>query len=627
MEDLTLINNTSVYRNPAPQSPLQGANVLQPAAVYSKIMLRTIELAESDLVFDSLATERNMPSNNGSNEIVFKRMLSLAAHTQPLVEGIPPASDQGRMVAIKGTTTSYGRVMKFTDKVNWAVPDPLISEYTRQLSLKVVELRDILAQQALHAECQSFYAVEKTPSTTDADILVPKAYGNVTHVKYMNPDCSPTIDDFRKIVLSMEASKVRPYRGSNFLALVSSAVMFDLITDKRVKEFMKWTNTATTYTTDMVIDLFSLSFKKAKTIKTDNTYTDADGAITYIYHLPIATVINSESATKPANDITKLTAVDASVVAAYSGSANVLTNVPADKWGATTTFTIVFLNKTANTNTYASVACTGTGKASIEAIAGTTGYDVLNVHYSFVLGEECLYRIGVEGHTQPQFISKPLGSSGTEDPLNQRQSIGWKIDSLGYKVVNPDAVVAYMACPTQYKININARPDLRNQFTAYNYGYKSAAGKYYHPEQVVQTMVSEWDATAEDNVTTVKYFVRGTTTEVTSVQMTELVNPINGGRFDANGKKQVVIGTVPSTDFYLKTDASVKFVKDQVALYTDSKYYIKGLAGVSTAEVVKMPAAYSDATQLKGDGTGVETRTVVDFGSPAINKTGDERID
>ena len=153
MQDLTLINNTSVYRNPAPQSPLQGQNVMQPAAVYSKIMLRTIELAESDYTFDGLASEKNMPSNNGSNEIVFKRMLSLATHTQPLVEGIPPASDQGRMVAIKASTNQYGRYMEFTDKVDWAVVDPLISEYTRQLSLKIPELKDLLAQQALLSEC------------------------------------------------------------------------------------------------------------------------------------------------------------------------------------------------------------------------------------------------------------------------------------------------------------------------------------------------------------------------------------------------------------------------------------------------------------------------------------------
>lgn len=590
MDDLTLINNTSVYRNPAPQSPLQGVNVMQPAAVYSKIMLKTIELAESDYVFDGLAVERNMPSNNGSNEIVFKRMLSLAAHTQPLVEGIPPASDQGRMVAIKASTNSYGRVMKFTDKVNWAVVDPLISEYTRQLSLKVPETKDILAQQALLAECQSFYACKKTRSETDPDTYVPVANGDVTHIKYLTPDCTPTIDDFRKIVLSMEAAKVRPYQGSNFLALVSSAVMFDLITDKRVKEFMKYANTAQAYTNDVVVDLFSLAFKKAKTIKTDNTYTDANGDARYIYH--------DASANK--NYILKSPLADhASVTGGY-------TPVAGD----------IVINLADNSSTNASVTGATTAFTLIP-----NSVDVLNVHYSYIIGEEALFRVGVEGHTAPQFIKKELGSAGTEDPLNQRQSIGWKIDSIGYKVANPDAVVAYMSIPSQYKVNVNARPDMKNQFTDYDYGYMDNNDKYWHPEQVLSTVVADGKGGYET-----KHFVRGTNIEVHPVRMTQLVKPINSGRFDDSGKKPVVEGTVPTASYYLKTNASIKFLKDQVVKHTDNKFYIKGLAGTASAEVFELPGTYS-VTIPKADGTGNETRTAIDEGISAINLTGDPRID
>ena len=581
MDDLTLINNTSVYRNPAPQSSLQGQGVMQPNAVYSKIMLKTVELAESDYVFDGLATERNMPSNNGSNEIVFKRMLSLAAHTQPLVEGIPPASDQGRMVAIKASTKQYGRVMKFTDKVNWAVVDPLISEYTRQLSLKFPETKDLLAQQALLTECQMFYASEKEQSDKDPDILVPKTNAlPVNHIKFMSPDCAPTIDEFRKIVLSMEAAKVRPYQGSNFLVLASSAVLFDLITDKRVKEFMKNTGTASPYTNDMVVDLFSLAFKKAKTIKTDNTYTDYDGNTIYIYHDAAANKnylltapISERNGTFAAGDkVVDLSKRDSSAVTEASGA------IPAS-------------------------------------------LDVLNIHYSFVLGEECLFRIGVEGHTQLQFIKKELGSAGTEDPLNQRQSIGWKVDSLGYKVPNPDAVVAYLSCPTQYKINVNARPDMKNQFTDYNYGYMSADGKYFHPEQVVQTVVYD----GEDGYVN-KYFVRGTTTEVEPVKMTKLVKPVNGGRLSDDGKKQVVVGTLPTSAFCLANNHEAKFLANQVAKHTDGKFYIKGLEGTASAECVELPQSY-EINYLKADGTGTETRTAVDEGVSEYNKTGDPRID
>lgn len=592
MDDLTLINNTSVYRNPAPQSPLQGANVMQPAAVYSKIMLRTIELAESDYVFDGLAVERNMPSNNGSNEIVFKRMLSLAAHTQPLVEGIPPASDQGRMVAIKATTNSYGRVMKFTDKVNWAVVDPLISEYTRQLSLKVPETKDILAQQALLAECQMFYASRKARSGTDSDILVPVANGNVTHVKYLHPDCAPTIDEFRKIVLSMEAAKVRPYQGANFLVLASSAVIFDLITDKRVKEFMKYENTGRAYSNDMVIDLFSLAFKKAKTIKSDNTYIDADGATRYLYHDGTA----NYALLRPLTEHT----LTSGNYASEAGDIKIT-------FAATTFLPTEVEHKTDTNSTHFTMSAANT--------------DVLNAHYAYVLGEECLFRVGVEGHTQPQFIKKELGSAGTEDPLNQRQSIGWKIDSLGYKVANPDAVVAYVSCPTQYKINLNARPDMKNQFTDYDYGYVDAAGNYFYPEQVMQTVTNG----------AVVYYVRGTTTTVTPVKMTSLVNPVNGGRTLANGQKPVVVGSVPTAAYVLassvNTGTPIRFTADQVVKHTDSKYYIKGLAGTAGALCVELPAVVSVANVPSADGTSVGTVSAIDEGVSAYNKTGDPRID
>jgi hypothetical protein len=547
---------------------------MQPAAVYSKIMLRTIELAESDYTFDGLAVERAMPSNNGSNEIVFKRMLSLAAHTQPLVEGIPPASDQGRMVAIKATANSYGRVMKFTDKVSWAVVDPLISEYTRQLSLKVPETKDLLAQEALLAECQMFYAQpKKAASESDPDLrIIDTDARPVTHIKYMSQECSPTIDEFRKIVLSMEAAKVRPYQGSNFLVLASSAVLFDLITDKRVKEFMKYESTGRAYTNDMVIDLFSLAFKKAKTIKTDNTYVDGNGYTRYLY---------------------------------TDGTHNYVLSKPLSEYKGTI-----------GDGDEKIVIATGedAGTTTIDAKA-----DVLNVHYAFVLGEDCLYRIGVEGHTAPQFIKKELGSAGTADPLNQRQSIGWKIDSLGYKVPNPDAVVAYVSVPTQYRINMNQRPDLKNQFTDYQYGFvdEATGKKFYYPDQVIQAV----DPTT-GNVT---YFVRGTSTKVKSVKMTDLVKPVNGGRLQDDGTKPLQVGTTPTAAFILSstvnTDHPVRFLADQVVKHTDGKYYIKNLAGTPEAEVVKLPQVFEVP-----DGTG-EFVTAIDMGVSPHNLTGDERID
>jgi len=599
MDDLSLINNTAVYRTPAAQSPLQGANVMQPAAVYSKIMLKTIELAESDYVFDGLAQERTMPSNNGANEIVFKRMLSLAAHTQPLVEGIPPASDKGSMVAIKASTKSYGRVMKFTDKVNWAVVDPLISEYTRQLSLKIPETKDILAQEALLAEASVFYAQpKKQPDEKDPDLwVVDGSKARVNHIKFLDTTCTPTIDEFRQIVLSAEAAKVRPYSGGNFLALVSSAVMFDLITDRRVKEFMHYAGTGRAYEQDVVIDLFSLMFKKAKTIKTDNTFIDGDGNVKYLFTVVAAsdiTITLSEKADEASGEITKIPAGAYTVVASEG--------VLADS----SEIEIMIAGK-------AYVGKDGGSSVAqltwADVKSGLT-YDKLNVHHSLVIGEEALFRVGVEGHTAPQFIKKELGSAGTEDPLNQRQSIGWKIDSLGYKVVNPDAVIDYMSIPSQYRVNVHARPDFKNEFTDYFYGFKDASGNYYHPEEV-----TEFGGV---------YKVRGKDVTVTPVKMTELVKPINGGRIGESGKKPVARGDVPTLQFALKSNKAVRFLKEQVEFYeTDSKWYIKGLAGTASAEVIEIEPngivyEVSDIIASDGSEKGLSGEAFVEHGD--VNK-------
>lgn len=44
---------------------------------------------------------------------------------------------------------------------------------------------------------------------------------------------------------------------------------------------------------------------------------------------------------------------------------------------------------------------------------------------------------------------KPLGSAGVLDPIDQRQSIGFKINSVGFGSTRTEAVVVYHCVPTQ----------------------------------------------------------------------------------------------------------------------------------------------------------------------------------
>ena len=48
------------------------------------------------------------------------------------------------------------------------------------------------------------------------------------------------------------------------------------------------------------------------------------------------------------------------------------------------------------------------------------------VHMAMIIGKDAYGVVDVEGSAKPQMIVKPFGSAGTDDPLNQRATSGWK---------------------------------------------------------------------------------------------------------------------------------------------------------------------------------------------------------
>ena len=79
--------------------------------------------------------------------------------------------------------------------------------------------------------------------------------------------------------------------------------------------------------------------------------------------------------------------------------------------------------------------------------APTAQNDAVTAHDSLVIGEEAYAITKLEG-AGLSIITKGLGSAGVEDPLNQRQSMGWKINGFGARVLNNEAVVNYWSVPT-----------------------------------------------------------------------------------------------------------------------------------------------------------------------------------
>jgi N4-gp56 family major capsid protein len=77
--------------------------------------------------------------------------------------------------------------------------------------------------------------------------------------------------------------------------------------------------------------------------------------------------------------------------------------------------------------------------------AGASG---ANVHSSVMIGEEAYGVTKIEGNGDVQTLIKPLGSSGSVDPLNQRQTIGWKFNAFVAKRLKEEAIVRMEFVPS-----------------------------------------------------------------------------------------------------------------------------------------------------------------------------------
>lgn len=76
--------------------------------------------------------------------------------------------------------------------------------------------------------------------------------------------------------------------------------------------------------------------------------------------------------------------------------------------------------------------------------AGTNGAPAgVDVHTAILIGSNAFGVVDVSGEGNVQSITKGLGSAGTEDPLNQRQSTGWKVNSFGAVRLEELAICRY----------------------------------------------------------------------------------------------------------------------------------------------------------------------------------------
>lgn len=378
-----------------------GPGVINPETFYSKQLLDTIRYDADQYVYFRLADEA--PIQEKADKLMLRRWAPLQAHTVPLEEGVPPKSDRGSVEKYELNAAQYGRYMEFSDKVDFQVVDPVIAHYSREYSLVAMETLDLLARETLLSIANKFYA------------------GQAANFEALTPNSRPSMADLRLIVLALKKALVKPRVNGRYHVIGSPEFFYDMISDPIVEKYMTINQTTKTmYDNSSLVPMFEMEFYETMLVPTSSEYVSngkvyrrmyrSDGQGGYEYNR-IAE-----------DDDTYVSTVDGYVKDARTGQD--ASYIPGRKvWDI--------------------AAWNADNKGN-----GSDWYE-LKAQHILIVGKDALTRTGLAGEGQAKMYVKQKGSSGVLDPIDQRQSIGFKINSVGFGSTRLEAVVDYICIPSQ----------------------------------------------------------------------------------------------------------------------------------------------------------------------------------
>jgi len=129
---------------------------------YDKVLL---DRAMPSFVFNRFAQVRDIPANNGTNVIKFRRYGNLTAQTTALSEGVTPAGSQLSVTDVTATVLQYGDYITLTDKVLVETFDPILTETAEILGDQAGDSLDQLARDVIVAGTTIQYASTATQNS------------------------------------------------------------------------------------------------------------------------------------------------------------------------------------------------------------------------------------------------------------------------------------------------------------------------------------------------------------------------------------------------------------------------------------------------------------------------------
>ena len=394
---------------------------LAPTMLESYLQRRALKNVEPNLGYMKDAQMIEQPKGNGKH-VKFFRYTELPAITKPLYEGVTPDGQKLEETAFSVMTKNYGGYMAYTDELDlWHVDS------------KTQAISDRLNRQAQ----LSIDTVGRDQIMAGLNVMYP---GSVTSRASLTKSNVLTYAIVKKAVRNLKRKGAQPFADGFFHAKIDQDTYYDLTQDTH------W-NDVSTYQDDSRVQKYELgNIYKVKFFEVDNGKVFKNE--TYLYGTVAAlTAYANFDATERSMIVTATMSEDEAreltgkmVYVQYTKSTvDYVTPMCIERVYPSATANkskIVFRWAPATTTDW-----TTTNTLKIVPSGGASNGD--EVHATIIYGQDAfgMVKLGGKGNPNIQIIVKPLGSSGSDDPLNQRGTIAWKVPFFACAVLQDDFIV------------------------------------------------------------------------------------------------------------------------------------------------------------------------------------------
>lgn len=323
------------------------------------------------------------------------------AAMKALEEGVTPSGQSLSQSNVEALVSQYGAYVEVSDLLDMTGYDQVITESAELLGEQLGTVVEWVTRDAMNAGNN-----------------VQRAGGKTTRAA-LTADDKLTVDEIRKAVRTLKRAKARPFcedeRKPHFICICSPDATYDLQNDALWQDVSKYSNAEAIYSGE-IGRLFGVVFVESTEAK--------------VFRQSVWNKV-SEATSSSASFVLKNAPTEAE--AAYLSREDNPIRI------GEASYTIAGFDPSSNTVTLKETASLAADAIVYSEDAGALDPETktaMDVHSTLIFGKDAYGVVDVAGSGALQIIIKPHGSAGTQDPLDQRATVGAKVAAYTAVILN-----------------------------------------------------------------------------------------------------------------------------------------------------------------------------------------------